>query len=113
MAEKDVDNDCGKFSVCDADLGLLIDLTFEISPVVAGLFFIILFGRMSPIYPILQEYGMAIVFAVPGIILATVFVTFPFIIPPNDITEYQMGIGLRNNSVFSASIGRILNGQRS
>lgn len=60
-------------------LGSLIDLPFAISPVVAGLFFIILFGRMSPIYPILQEYGVAIVFAVPGIILATVFVTFPFI----------------------------------
>ena len=60
-------------------LGSLIDLPFAISPVVAGLFFIMLFGRMSPIYSILQEYSIAIVFAVPGIILATVFVTFPFI----------------------------------
>lgn len=60
-------------------LGSLIDLPFAISPVVAGLFFIMLFGRMSPLYPILQDYGVAIVFAVPGIILATVFVTFPFI----------------------------------
>jgi sulfate transport system permease protein len=60
-------------------LGSLIDLPFAISPVVAGLFFIMLFGRMSPIYSILQEYEVAIVFAVPGIILATVFVTFPFI----------------------------------
>ena len=60
-------------------LGSLIDLPFAISPVVAGLFFIMLFGRMSPLYPILQEFDMAIVFAVPGIILATVFVTFPFI----------------------------------
>ncbi len=60
-------------------LGSLIDLPFAISPVVAGLFFIMLFGRMSPLYPILQEYELAIVFAVPGIILATVFVTFPFI----------------------------------
>ena len=38
-----------------------------------------LFGRMSPLYPILQENNLAVVFAVPGIILATVFVTFPFI----------------------------------
>jgi sulfate transport system permease protein len=38
-----------------------------------------LFGRMSPLYPILQEYDVALVFAIPGIILATVFVTFPFI----------------------------------
>lgn len=60
-------------------LGSLIDLPFAISPVVAGLFFVMLFGRMSPIYPLLQEYNVAIVFAVPGIILATVFVTFPFI----------------------------------
>lgn len=60
-------------------LGSLIDLPFAISPVVAGLFFIMLFGRMSPLYPILQENNLAIVFAVPGIILATVFVTFPFI----------------------------------
>lgn len=60
-------------------LGSLIDLPFAISPVVAGLFFIMLFGRMSPLYPILQENDVAIVFAIPGIILATVFVTFPFI----------------------------------
>ena len=60
-------------------LGSLIDLPFAISPVVAGLFFIMLFGRMSPLYPLLQEYNVAIVFAIPGIILATVFVTFPFI----------------------------------
>lgn len=60
-------------------LGSLIDLPFAISPVVAGLFFIMLFGRMSPLYPILQEYDVAVVFAIPGIILATVFVTFPFI----------------------------------
>ena len=62
-----------------AVLGSLIDLPFAISPVVAGLFFIMLFGRMSPIYGALQAWHTAIVFAVPGIILATVFVTFPFI----------------------------------
>jgi len=60
-------------------LGSLIDLPFAISPVVAGLFFIMLFGRMSPLYPLLRAEHIAIVFAVPGIILATVFVTFPFI----------------------------------
>ena len=62
-----------------AVLGSLIDLPFAISPVVAGLFFIMLFGRMSPIYQTLQDLHVAVVFAVPGIILATVFVTFPFI----------------------------------
>ena len=60
-------------------IGSMIDLPFAISPVVAGLFFIMLFGRMSPIYPFLRAEHIAIVFAVPGIILATVFVTFPFI----------------------------------
>lgn len=60
-------------------LGALIDLPFAISPVVAGLFFIMLFGRMSPIYPFLRSEHIAILFAIPGIILATVFVTFPFI----------------------------------
>lgn len=60
-------------------LGSLIDLPFAISPVVAGLFFIMLFGRMSPLYPILQEYDVAIIFAVPAVVLATMFVTLPFI----------------------------------
>lgn len=60
-------------------LGSLIDLPFAISPVVAGLMFVLLFGRMSPIYPFLRAEHIAIIFAVPGIILATVFVTFPFI----------------------------------
>ena len=63
----------------EALLGACIDLPFSISPVVAGLFFVMLFGRMSPIYPFLRAEHIAIVFAVPGIILATVFVTFPFI----------------------------------
>ena len=60
-------------------IGSMIDLPFAISPVVAGLFFIMLFGRMSPLYPFLRAEHITIVFAVPGIILATVFVTFPFI----------------------------------
>ena len=60
-------------------LGALIDLPFAISPVVAGLFFIMLFGRMSPLYPFLRAEHLMIVFAVPGIILATIFVTLPFI----------------------------------
>ncbi len=57
----------------------LLDLPFAISPVVAGLLFVILFGRMSPLYPFLRAEHIAIIFAVPGIILATLFVTFPFI----------------------------------
>ena len=57
----------------------LIALPFAISPVVAGLFFVMLFGRMSPLYPLLRAEHIQILFAVPAIVLATVFVTFPFI----------------------------------
>lgn len=60
-------------------LAALIDLPFAISPVVAGLFFVTLFGRIGPLYPFLQSHHIAVLFAVPGIILATIFVTFPFI----------------------------------
>lgn len=60
-------------------LSSLIDLPFAISPVVAGLFFVMLFGRISPLYPYLRAEHVAVIFAVPGIILATIFVTLPFI----------------------------------
>lgn len=60
-------------------LSTLIDLPVTVSPIIAGLIFVLTFGRQSPIYPLLERYGIKIVFAVPGIILATVFVTFPFI----------------------------------
>lgn len=57
----------------------LIDIPFAISPVIAGLVFILTFGRIGWAYDFLQKYDIKIVFAVPGIILATVFVTFAFI----------------------------------
>jgi sulfate transport system permease protein len=57
----------------------LIDLPFSVSPVIAGLSFILLFGAQGVFAPLLQYLGIKIVFAVPGIILATIFVTFPFI----------------------------------
>ncbi|MDO5387968.1 MAG: sulfate ABC transporter permease subunit CysW [Clostridia bacterium] len=57
----------------------LIDLPVTISPIIAGLIFVLIFGRQSVLYPFLQNMGIKVVFAVPGIILATVFVTFPFI----------------------------------
>ncbi|MCB5364013.1 sulfate ABC transporter permease subunit CysW [Pusillimonas sp. CC-YST705] len=57
----------------------LIDLPFTISPVVAGLIFILLFGRHGWFGTTLQEWDIRIVYAVPGIVLATLFVTFPFI----------------------------------
>ena len=60
-------------------LTTLIDLPVTVSPVIAGLIFVLTFGRQSPLYPVLQALDIKIIFAVPGIILATVFVTFPFI----------------------------------
>lgn len=60
-------------------LSTLIDLPLTISPVIAGLIFLLTYGRKSILYPILHHMRISIVFAVPGIILATVFVTFPFI----------------------------------
>ncbi len=57
----------------------LIDIPVTVSPIIAGLIFVLTFGRQSPIYPYLQAWNIQIVFAVPGIVLATVFVTFPLI----------------------------------
>jgi sulfate transport system permease protein len=60
-------------------LTTLIDVPFTVSPVIAGLIFILMFGRIGWAYPLLKKYGIEIVFAVPGIILAVIFVTFPFV----------------------------------
>lgn len=57
----------------------LVDLPFSVSPVISGLVFVLLFGAQGYFGPWLQENDIKIVFAVPGIILATVFVTFPFV----------------------------------
>ncbi|MDR0885313.1 MAG: sulfate ABC transporter permease subunit CysW [Clostridiales Family XIII bacterium] len=57
----------------------LIDIPFSISPVIAGLVFILVFGRIGWASPFLSAHHLKIVFAVPGIILATIFVTFPFV----------------------------------
>jgi sulfate transport system permease protein len=62
-----------------AFLTTLIDLPFSVSPVVAGLIYVLMFGAQGWIGPWLADHDIKIVFAVPGIILATVFVTFPFI----------------------------------
>ena len=57
----------------------LIDLPFSLSPVIAGLVFILLFGAQGGFGPWLQEHGISIVFAFPGIVLATLLVTFPYV----------------------------------
>lgn len=57
----------------------LIDLPFSVSPVVSGLMIVVLFGAQGFFGPWLREQGIQVVFAVPGMVLATLFVTFPFI----------------------------------
>ncbi len=60
-------------------LTTLIDLPFSVSPVIAGLVYLLLFGAQGTFGPWLNEHGIQIAFAIPGIVLATIFVTFPFI----------------------------------
>ena len=57
----------------------LIDLPFSVSPVIAGLIFVLLFGAQGWLGPWLREHDVRILFAVPGMLLATIFVTFPFV----------------------------------
>ena len=62
-----------------AFLTTLIDLPFSVSPVVSGMVYVLLFGAQSVLSPFLKANNIEIIFAVPGIVLATIFVTFPFI----------------------------------
>jgi sulfate transport system permease protein len=57
----------------------LIDLPFGVSPVISGMVFILLFGRQGILGPWAEAHGLKLVFSVPGLILATLFVTFPFV----------------------------------
>ena len=60
-------------------LTTLLDLPFSVSPVVAGLMFVLLFGAHTALGGWLEAHGIQIIFAIPGIVLATLFVTFPFV----------------------------------
>ena len=62
-----------------AILTTFVDLPFSVSPVVAGLMYVLVFGAQGWFGPWLQAHDIKIIFAVPGIVLATIFVTFPFI----------------------------------
>jgi len=57
----------------------LIDLPFSVSPVTSGLIYVLIFGAQGWLGPTLQAHGIQVIFAVPGIVLATLFVTFPFV----------------------------------
>jgi sulfate/thiosulfate transport system permease protein len=58
----------------------LIDLPFSVSPVISGLVFVLLFGAQGYLGALLQAHDIAVIFALPGIVLATLFVTFPFVV---------------------------------
>jgi sulfate transport system permease protein len=57
----------------------LIDLPFSVSPVIAGLVYVLIFGLQGWLGPLLRDHNIKIIFALPGLVLATVFVTFPFV----------------------------------
>ncbi len=70
----------GKFDFFGKSLLVtLIDIPFSVSPVVAGLIYVLLFGMQGLLGPWLMAHGIRIIFAIPGIVLATIFVTFPFV----------------------------------
>ncbi len=60
-------------------LGALIDLPFSVSPVISGLVYVLLFGAQGWFGPWLDAHGVKVIFAVPGLVLATVFITLPFV----------------------------------
>ena len=69
-----------KFEFCGKQLLItLIDLPFAVSPVISGLIYVLLYGIHGWFGPWLAEHGIQVIFAVPGIVLATIFVTFPFV----------------------------------
>jgi sulfate transport system permease protein len=91
-------------------LSSLIDIPLAVSPVIAGLVFILTYGRIGWAHGILKALDVKIVFAVPGIVLATIFVTFPFIsreiIPVlnaqgNDEEEAAALMGANSWTIFS------------
>jgi len=57
----------------------LIDIPFSVSPVVSGLVYVLMFGLQGWLGPWLRDHDIRIIFALPGIVLATMFVTFPFV----------------------------------
>lgn len=83
-------------------LGLIVDLPFTISPVVSGLLFILLFGARGLMGPWLRDHDIRIVYAVPGIVLATLFVTLPFVV--REIVPTLEALG-REEEEAAASLG--------
>jgi sulfate transport system permease protein len=72
-------------------IAAVIDLPFSVSPVIAGLLFVLAFGRRGWFGPWLSEHDIRIIFAVPGIVLATTFVTFPFVV--REVLPVMLALG--------------------
>jgi sulfate transport system permease protein len=87
----------------------LIDLPFSVSPVIAGLMFVLLFGSQGWFGPVLRDSDIRIVFALPGIVLGTLFVTFPYVarelvpimqLQGREAEEAAVGLGAGGWTVF-------------
>jgi sulfate/thiosulfate transport system permease protein len=75
----------------------LIDLPFSVSPVIAGLVYVLLFGAQGYLGPWLRANGVEIIFALPGIVLATLFVTFPFV--ARELIPHMQSLGNADEEV--------------
>ncbi|GAC1579123.1 MAG: sulfate ABC transporter permease subunit CysW [Sphingomicrobium sp.] len=80
----------------------LIDLPLSVSPVVSGLIYVLLFGAQGWFGPWLEDHDVRIIFAVPGIVLATMFVTFPFV--ARELIPLMQGQG-RDDEEAALSLG--------
>lgn len=83
-------------------VGLLVDLPFTVSPVVSGLLFVLLFGARGWFGPWLRDHDLRVIYAVPGVVLATLFVTLPFVARELVPTMEAMG---RSEEEAAASLG--------
>ena len=92
-----------------ATLKTLLDLPFAVSPVIAGLIFVLLVGSRTPFGSWLGEHGIKIIFSTPGIVIATLFVTFPFVVREliplmeaqgRDEEEAAMTLGAKGWQIF-------------
>ena len=92
-----------------ATLKTLLDLPFAVSPVIAGLIFVLLVGSRTPFGSWLGEQGIKIIFSTPGIVIATLFVTFPFVVREliplmeaqgRDEEEAALTLGARGWQIF-------------
>jgi sulfate transport system permease protein len=83
-------------------LSALVDLPLSVSPVVAGLLFVLLFGARGLFGPWLIDHGLQVVYAPPGIVLATVFVTFPYV--ARELVPLMEAIG-RDEELAALALG--------